>query len=158
MKTKKDQRITLIRLHAERCRKSKFVARPDLPARQKMLRGIDLSDESLSQLVVYDADMSQADFSRAKLSEAELLGCDLRQANFTSADLTECNFSGSDLSGSDFTDARITLARFEDCALNDLKGIIMFPKHEQYASIKERLIVQAEADKRLRIKKDFFSL
>jgi len=62
------------------------------------------------------------------------------------------------LSGSDFTDARITLAHFEDCALNDLKGIIMFPKREQHASTKERLIVQAEADKRLRIKKDFFSL
>lgn len=55
MKEKKDQRVPLIRLHAEKCRKNKFVARPDLPARQKMLRGIDLSDENLSQLVVYDA-------------------------------------------------------------------------------------------------------
>jgi uncharacterized protein YjbI with pentapeptide repeats len=158
VKKKKDQRVPLVRLHAEKCRKSKFDARPDLPARQKMLRGIDLSDESLSQIVVHDADLAQANFARAKLSEAELVECDLRQANFTSADLTECNFFGSDLSGSDFTDASITLARFENCVLNGIKGMIIFPKSEQKVSTKGKLIVQAESDKRLTIKKAFFSL
>ncbi|VVE46725.1 Secreted effector protein PipB2 [Pandoraea iniqua] len=73
--------------------------------------------ESLSRIVLENADLSGVDLSGADCRESEFVSCDFSGANVTRANVADATFSKCNLSGADFSASVGTNARLSDCEL-----------------------------------------
>lgn len=77
----------------------------------------DLSNSTIKNVVLDEANMEEAKFKGANLFEVSLCNATAIKAKFSDSKLEKVDFSGSNLQKCDFADATITNSNFNDCDL-----------------------------------------
>jgi len=75
-----------------------------------MLRGANLKESSISQVVFGGSDLSQVDFCAARLEQVRFIQCNLSEADFSDVSLSETTFEECNMKGAIFSRQNLSYA------------------------------------------------